>query len=355
MNEHNQVRVRDLTATSPRVVLVGDGPTALSALRSLVGSCRVVAVLRSADDDASDPIHTCASTHGIDPQRLTGVSDLSSLISKLMPDAVVISSFSRLLPPDLLSLSRFINVHYSLLPRYRGRANVNWAIINGEGAAGISIHLVTPALDDGNILFQGEVPIMPTDTAHSLYERLNVIQERELGLAVVRAVSGDAGVPQDPAQATYGCGRVPDDGEIDWSRSTEEIDRLIRALSPPFPPAYTYLECRRLSVVRAEPRKSPSRYEGRVPGRVVGRSRRDGWVDALTGDGILRLFEVGTAPGARTSPAAEIIGSTRNTLGLSRSDLLRRIEMLEQRLASLERRSTLELATAGQKHQPATT
>lgn len=326
---------RSLSAARAGVLLLGDGPTALTALRSLVKSCRVLGVLRTAADAAADPVRTYAAKHGIAIRTLDSPRELFDLIVKLRPEAVVISSFSRIMPPGALALSRFVNVHYSPLPRYRGRANVNWAVINGERVVAISIHLVAPGLDDGNILFQEQVAIASTDTAQSLYERLGAIQERELGPAVIRAVAGDPGAPQDHRYATYGCGRVPDDGEIDWSKSSAAIDRLIRALSPPFPGAFTHLERRRLVIVRAEPRKDPRRYEGRVPGRVADRSRNEGWVDVLTGDGVLRLFEV-IPDAAATAPAAAIIRSTRTTLGLSRLDLLRCIDALEGRLAALE-------------------
>src|SRR6202008_1176253 len=102
----------------------------------------------------------------------------SRIVTELHPDVVVISSFSRILSAEVLALSRFINVHYSPLPRYRGRANVNWAIINGEPTAAISVHMVRPGLDDGEILYQEEIDIGPKDTATTLYERLNAIQER---------------------------------------------------------------------------------------------------------------------------------------------------------------------------------
>jgi methionyl-tRNA formyltransferase len=317
------------------VLLLGNGPTALTALRSLVRSCNVLGVLRATSDADADPVRAHASRLGIAVWELDNPCELPNLIVKLRPEAVIISSFNRILLPDILGSVRFVNVHYSPLPRYRGRANVNWAIINGEPLAAISIHLVTPGLDDGNILFQEQVPIAITDTAQSVYDRLNAIQERELGPAVIRAVAGDPGSPQDHGQATYGCARIPDDGEIDWSKSSIAIDRLIRALTPPFPGAFTYLKRRRLVIVRAEPRRTPLRYEGRVPGRVVSRSLSEGWVDILTGDGILRLFEV-LPESAEVLEAAGIIGSTRATLGLSRLDLLRWVDSLERRLAKFE-------------------
>jgi methionyl-tRNA formyltransferase len=226
-------------------------------------------------------------------------------------------------------------VHYSSLPRYRGRANVNWALINGDGAIGISIHTVGAGLDDGGLLYQELLPIRSDDTATTIYDRLNGIQERELGAAVLRALAGDTGAIQNEAHATYGCARVPDDGEIDWRFTTMAIDRFIRALTPPFPGAFTYLAGQKLRVVRATPQGAAPHYEGRIPGRVVGLSRPEGWVDVLTGDGVLRIHELAMDSGP-SGTATAFISSTRMSLGLSRLDLLRRVEALEARLLALE-------------------
>lgn len=317
----------------PDVVLIGEGPTAFAALQSLLKSCHVIGIVRTVSDpNADDPVYKLAAGAGASVTPWQGLDALAAFLTSIHPAAVVISSFNLILPPAILELSRFINVHYSLLPQYRGRANVNWALINGEQRVGISIHLVEPGLDSGSIIFQSSVPIGPDDSITSIYERLNAIQQQELGPAVVRAITGDPGVPQDDSGATYGCGRVPDDGEIKWSKSTLSIDRLVRALAPPFPGAFTHLETAQLIIARAAPVRNPPTYVGRVPGRVVGRSRADGWVDVLTGDGVLRIFEVIVSGAMSSSPAADFIRSTRQTLGLSRLQLLRRIIALEQRM-----------------------
>ncbi|MDB5608513.1 MAG: methionyl-tRNA formyltransferase [Bradyrhizobium sp.] len=334
-NDRGQDNVVGPASTRFDVVLIGDGPTALAALRSLMASCRVVHILRTAANPATDPVYMLAATAGIPVSALRGLEHLAQIVAELRPAAVAISSFNRILPPSILALSQFVNVHYSPLPRYRGRANVNWSIINGEPDAGISIHRVVPDLDGGNLLFQGSVPIGSDDTATSIYNRLDAIQERELGAAVVRAVAGDLGISQDRSLTTYGCSRVPDDGEIDWRKPTDTIDRLIRALAPPFPGAFTHLETQQLVISRAAPLSNPLVYTGRVPGRVVGLSRTEGWVDVLSGDGILRIFEVIPSSPGTPIPAATLIRSTRVTLGLSRLDLLRRIMALEERLALL--------------------
>ncbi|KJC40977.1 hypothetical protein UB31_26720 [Bradyrhizobium sp. LTSP849] len=320
----------------PDVVLLADGPTGLAALRSLAAQCRVAHVFRKPDQPEDNAFRAFAKDRDIPISELRELNQLRNLITDLRPAAVVISSFDRIIPAQILALCRFINVHYSLLPHYRGRANVNWALINGETAAGISIHLVIPELDGGNLLFQHAIPIGSSDTVTSLYDRLNAIQERELGGVVLRAITGYQGVAQTPDQASYGCARVPEDGEIDWRQPTDVIDRLIRGLTPPFPGAFTHLDAQQLIIAGASPRHDAPAYVGRVPGRIVGRSAAEGWVDVLTGDGVLRIFRILTSNSEHPCAAASVLGSTRATLGLSRLDLLRRIVALEDRLASLE-------------------
>lgn len=172
------------------------------------------------------------------------------------------------------------------------------------------------------------------DTVSSLYERLNAIQERELACAVLRLLAGDEGYPQDHARATYGCARLPEDGEIDWRASTADIDRLVRALAPPFPGAFTYCQTRRWTVAKVAALNNMPIYEGRIPGRVINRSAKEGWVDVLTGDGVLRVLELRDECGGAVLPAS-VFKSTRATLGLSVSDLLARIQALETRLSAL--------------------
>jgi methionyl-tRNA formyltransferase len=319
----------------PDVLLIGDGLTSLAALRSLIRSCHVVGVIRRDTSGELDPVRSLAAEAGVPVFPRKGLNDLQQIIVQLQPKIVVISTFDRILPKNILRLSRFISVHYSALPRYRGRASVRWALINGEPTIAMTIHSVSSDFGSGNVLFQQEIAIDSRDTVASLFSRLNAIQERELGRVVIETVAGAAGVPQDHTDATYGCSRNPDDGEIDWARSTVEIDRLIRALTPPFRGAFTHLDGQRLIIFSANPLADPPKYVGRVPGRVIRRSAADGWVDVLTGDGILRVRELISGSGAIAS-AAEIITSAQATLGLSRLDLLQRIEVLADRITELE-------------------
>jgi methionyl-tRNA formyltransferase len=156
--------------------------------------------------------------------------------------------------------------------------------------------------------------------------------------AVARRLQGDEGQPQDESRATYACTRLPADGEIDWSATTDATDRLVRALTDPFPGAFSWLGVRRLVIRRAEPVREP-RYEGRVPGRVVRVDRSAGVVDVLTGDGALRLHEV-ALDGATPQRAADVITSVRQTLGLSAAQLLAALE--DRKAFAFDRREALE-------------
>jgi methionyl-tRNA formyltransferase len=318
------------SAERPRVVLVGVGPTTATALAGLLDEFAVVTLLRAGDDEVT----ARAARHGVPVVADTSVASLRRVVEQERPDAVVVSSYDRILPADMLAGRPFVNVHYAPLPRYRGRATVNWAIINGEPDAHISIHCLEPELDAGGVLFTGSVPIGPADTVADLYDRLNDLQRRQLADAVRRRIGGDPGTPQDESAASYCCTRLPEDGEIHWAEPAERVGRLVRALSAPFPAAYTYLGLRRLLVHRAEVRPDAPRFAGAVAGRPVGRSGAEGWVDVLTGDGILRLYTV-ELDGGGPVPAADVIRSVKQTLGLRAHDLLAKITDLESRLATL--------------------
>lgn len=316
-------------AARPRVLLIGIGPTTRDALESLAERFDVVALVRPGADDTT----AYAEKLAVPVEPGTRIADIEALVERLVPDAVVVSSYDRILPDRLLSRCPFVNVHYSPLPRGRGRANVNWAIINGDTETAISVHTMAPGLDAGGILHQESVPIGPRDTVTDLYDRLNARQRAVLADAVARRLTGDEGDPQDHARATYGCTRLPEDGEIDWSAPTAATDRLVRALTPPYPGAFTHLGLDTLRILRAEPAPAAPLYTGRVPGRVVMVDRTGaGWIDVLTGDGVLRVHEVAVGEGeAPPVPAATVVKSVKTTLGLRTAHLLSLLRAAEAR------------------------
>lgn len=309
-----------MSAERRRVVLVGRGPTSLSALEGLVADFDVCAVVRDGDDETTRR----ANELGVAVVDDVSVASVRRTIVDLEPDAVVVSSYDRILDAELVGRCPFVNVHYAPLPRGRGRATVNWAIINGDDAAAITIHHLVAGLDAGGILFQDRVPLTDTSTVATAYDELNDLQQRHIAGATARAIDGDPGLPQDDSEATYYCTRVPDDGEIDWAASTATVDRLVRALQPPFPPAFTWLGLQRLHIVAARPVDDPPTYEGRVPGRVVRVDRTRGEVDVLTGDGVMRVQQIHLGDDI-ANPAASVVTSVRMTLGLRVADLVERL------------------------------
>lgn len=313
------------------VLLIGLGSTTLSALESLLSKCNVQGLIRNVDleSEADAPLVSLANEAGVSIFLDVSQQNIKSLVLKFNPDCVVVSSYNQILPPEITALSTFINVHYSPLPQYRGRANVNWAIINDESCAAITIHQIVPELDAGNILFQQLISLESDDNVADVYDKLNEIQRQHLAQTVIKACHGYQGIAQNNDAATYCCTRLPEDGEINWSASTRSIDCLIRALVDPFPGAYTYFQSKKLQIWSAEPVNNPPNYVGRIPGRVIGRSKTEGYVDVLTGDGVLRIFQVQVA-GEEKIAAANIIKSVKSTLGLKISDLLNRIQTLEQ-------------------------
>jgi methionyl-tRNA formyltransferase len=207
-------------------------------------------------------------------------------------------------------------VHDSLLPAYRGFAPLNWAIINGETETGVSLFRVSDGMDTGEVLLQRRVPIGPVETAPEVYEKIcaATIEAVLEGHRLLRDHAAQP-APQDHSRATYTCSRTPADGLIDWNQPTTSIFNLIRALTFPYPGAFTLLAGRPLYILSAEPVAEAPAYVGRIPGRVV-KIGPEGAVEVLTRDGVLRLHEISTDGVARRKPA-EVIRSVRERLGPS--------------------------------------
>jgi methionyl-tRNA formyltransferase len=205
----------------------------------------------------------------------------------LEPDLIFSFYYRRMLPVAILSQARLgaYNMHGSLLPKYRGRAPVNWAVLHGETMTGATLHEMTAKPDAGRLVDQEAVPIGPDDLAIDVYRKIvaaavMVLRRSAAALAEGRAVLR----PQDLRAGSYYGGRRPEDGRIDWSRSAAEIHNLVRAVAPPYPGAF----CDGLRVNRAR-----IEADRAAPAKRIGPYREgDAWF-AVCGDGrVLRLLEV---------------------------------------------------------------
>ena len=183
-------------------------------------------------------------------------------IAAIDPDFIFSFYFRQMMGRPLLALARrgALNMHGSLLPQYRGRAPVNWAVIRGETRTGATLHHMVEAADAGDIVDQQEVPILPDDTAFDVFRKVTVAAEIVLWRSLDALVAGTAPrIPQSREAATYFGRRRPDDGRIDWSAGARTIHDLVRGVAPPYPGAFTVVRGRTLRILRTapEPHRSP--------------------------------------------------------------------------------------------------
>ncbi len=215
-----------------------------------------------------------------------------SHITTLQPDLILSFYYRRLLCQALLAIPRLgaINLHSSLLPRYRGRAPVNWVLVNGETHTGVTLHYMIAQADAGDIIAQRVVPIAFEDTVLTLFERVAQAAVELLRETFPLIKAGLAPrTPQDPARATYFGGRTPDDGQIDWSRSALGLYNLVRAVTTPYPGAFTSFGGKKLYVwsSRLIPDSADKPW---LPGTIVG--VHNGGCLVATGEGHLLLTQV---------------------------------------------------------------
>jgi methionyl-tRNA formyltransferase len=179
--------------------------------------------------------------------------EIRARVRALAPDFLFSFYYRSMLAPALLAEARAgaLNMHGSLLPRYRGRAPVNWAVLRGERETGATLHYMAEKPDAGDIVTQMRVPILPDDTAREVFDKVTVAAEIALDGALPGLLAGTAPRrPQDLASGSYFGGRRPEDGIIDWSQDAASIHNLVRAVAPPYPGARTLLSGRPARVLR---------------------------------------------------------------------------------------------------------
>ena len=218
--------------------------------------------------------------------------DVVAAIAGLAPDFLFSFYFREIIGPDLLGLARrgALNLHGSLLPRYRGRCPVNWVLIHGERETGVTLHYMEAKPDRGDIVAQRAVPIADDDTALSLNRKLGEAARALLRATYPLLAAGTAPrIPQDHARATCFGGRRPEDGRIAWHRPARRLYDLIRAVTAPYPGAFTTYRGERLFVWWARPLDLGPRVG--APGEVV-EIRPGAGVVVAAGSGALLLDRV---------------------------------------------------------------
>jgi methionyl-tRNA formyltransferase len=179
---------------------------------------------------------------------------LDARVAAAAPDLIFSFYFRSMLPQSVLARARLgaFNMHGSLLPKFRGRAPTNWAVLKGATETGATLHRMVAKPDAGAIVDQCAVPILPDDTARQVFDKVCVAAETVLWRSLPALLAGSAPeLPNDLSQGSYFGGRKPEDGRIDWSRPAAEVYNLIRAVAPPYPGAFTEIAGRRLIVGEA--------------------------------------------------------------------------------------------------------
>ncbi|MFS1537953.1 MAG: bifunctional UDP-4-amino-4-deoxy-L-arabinose formyltransferase/UDP-glucuronic acid oxidase ArnA [Candidatus Phlomobacter fragariae] len=190
-------------------------------------------------------------------------------IQKMQPDVIFSFYYRHMLSQELLALSPkgAFNLHGSLLPKYRGRVPINWAILNGKTETGVTLHKMIAKADAGDIIAQKKVSIDAIDTALMLHEKIRQAAEQLLVDTLPLIKMGDySATPQDESQATYFGRRRAEDGLIDWSKSANEVNNLVRAVTEPYPGAFTYLAESKMIVWRA---RVLEKSHDKLPGTII--------------------------------------------------------------------------------------
>ncbi len=231
-------------------------------------------------------------------------------IENLNPDIVVTAAFGQILSERFLTIPKYgvLNVHASLLPKYRGSSPIQWSIINGDEQSGITIMRTVKAVDAGDILLEKATPIGKDETAGELFDRLAILGGEAICEAISLVESGKAAfVPQDESKATH-CSMISkEDGNIDFSKTARQIDCFVRGMSP-WPSAFTHVFGKTLKVFKVEKTdcdiENINSFEA---GHVVKSSAKDG-LFVKVADGIIRLSQIQLEGGKRMSDNAFLLG-----------------------------------------------
>ena len=199
-------------------------------------------------------VERLARSHDIDVVTPTdpNAPELLARLNEISPDFIFSFYYRYMLSPKVLgaAMRGAYNMHGSLLPKYRGRVPVNWAVLRGEKSTGATLHEMVGKPDAGRIVDQMAVPILPDDRAIDVFRKVTVAAELVLDRALPRLIDGTAELrTQDLSQGGYFRGRKTDDGRIDWTKGVREIHDLVRAVAPPYPGAFTMLDGARVRLL----------------------------------------------------------------------------------------------------------
>jgi methionyl-tRNA formyltransferase len=281
-----------------RIVFFGTPEFAVSSLESLVESDNEILLTISQPDRpkgrghkiSQPPVKEFALSRGINVNQPQSISSRSFIeeLSKLNPDIIIVVAYGKIIPPAILNLPSLgcVNVHASLLPKYRGAAPIQWAIMNGETKTGITTMLMDEGLDTGHILLQAETEITDEDTSYSLSQKLSALGASLL-VKTVRGLDENSIQPRPQSgEPSFAPPLKKENGKIDWSKEAKRICDLVRATYP-WPGAFSYLNDEKVIILKTKPIHTDVKS---IPGKIE-KISLDG-IYVGTGDGILSIIEL---------------------------------------------------------------
>lgn len=295
-----------------RVIFMGTPDFAVPSLQKLIDrGDEICAVFTQPDKPKGrghklqpPPVKELALQHGITVYQPSTLRDeaVCELISSLAPDAIIVTAYGKLLPKQVLDIPKYgcINVHGSLLPKYRGAAPIQWAVINGDKIAGVTTMYMGEGMDTGDMLLRAETTVGEDETAGQLFDRLMLLGAELLGKTLDEVEQGTlTRTPQNDSEATHAPMLSKDLSKIDWNRSADEIHNLIRGLNP-WPCAFAMLDGKRIKLL-----SSRVTGDSGMPGllTVIG-----GELAVFCGKGAIVLTEIQTENGKRMSGKEYLLG-----------------------------------------------
>lgn len=298
-----------------RIVFMGTPDFAVPTLEALIAGHEVAAVVTQPDKPkgrgkamAFPPVKEKALEHHIPVYQPVKVREEGFLaeLKKINPDVIVVVAFGQILPESILTLPKYgcINVHASLLPKYRGAAPIQWAVINGEKETGITTMYMAKGLDTGDMIDKTVIEVAPKETGESLHDKLSVAGGELILKTLASLEEGTVKrIPQDDAQSSYAGMLTKDLGEIDWKKDAASIERLIRGLNS-WPSAYTFWNGKTLKIWDADVVES----NVDVPAGTVTAVEKN-HILVQTGEGQLKLNEVQLQGKKRMTVQAFLLGN----------------------------------------------
>lgn len=299
-----------------RIVFMGTPDFSVGPLRALVeAGHEVVAVVTQPDKEKGrgkqvlfTPVKEAAIELGLKVYQPVKVRDeeFVAVLRELSADVMVVSAFGQILTPEILNMTKYgcINIHASLLPKYRGAAPIQWSIIDGEEKTGVTIMQMNEGIDTGDILLVSEVDIEPKETGGSLFDKLAAVGSELIVTALEKIQAGEiTPVKQDDSKSNYAKMLKKELGNIDFNKSAVEIERLIRGLTP-WPSAYTKLGGKTLKIWDGDVLNK--NYENAVPGEIVDVDKNSIYVK--TGEGTLVINELQLEGKKRMETSAFLLG-----------------------------------------------